>query len=307
MAILSFDLLQQEVEYASKNRNFQSAFNVYQMVDKWLKESDIKNTDSHAYARYRSYLKKIKFICLNYFDDTNDYLELIKNDFALVFEIPSFDIWEKFELHLLSISNLEERSEEKARLKSAFEQSVSNLFSASNYPKLKLLNVSDWVKDFIAHFGFKTFDPVQKAEYLSNNDNLNLLKEEDKDKIKTLLSIYEKLLLPSNTKEGYEGSIPFNVEGKQYILNRGEMSAVDESLNLAPDSRKLDQGNEDGDLFIDENVNSDEETGETNVKAPLAILSSTLENYAPASLEYKAIKQEIARLRKQKTNENSKK
>jgi hypothetical protein len=291
MPILDLKLLQQEIEYASLNQDFLGAFEVYNLVKEWLEKSDLRRGNKGAYSQYFDYLQKLKFISLNYFEQPEDYIDLLKNHFHLIFEIPNdFDLWGKLEVYLVSLSNLDERNEIKSKLKAALESSVSNLLKRSDYPdNFPLLKVGDWVKNFVANLGFGPFDKVKKIEYLSNDVNIRALKEEDKEKVRILMDIYEKLLLPSDVKEGYENTVLFSVDNKTMIFNRGEVEEIKPFGKI--------EGRE------DENKDKDKDVVVTQVLGDSSAgLQAALDNYSPSSLEYKAIKQEIERLRKTKNN-----
>lgn len=272
MKDLSFDLLQKEIDYASYNRDFQGAFDVYNIVKPWIEKSNLKRNNHLAYSKYVDYLNKLKFLSLNFFDDLSDYIDLLKNHFHLIFDIPNFDIWEKLEIYLISISDINIRADNKAKLKEALEKSNDDLINPLNYKEgCTLIKVSDWIKSFVANIGLDFFDKVKKMEYLSSNKYFKALKEFDQEKVKVLLDTYEKLMIPSNTKEGYENTVIFDFNGKKMIFNHGEMEAVS-NIKIF--------GEHDG------------------LNPELTELEEALKTYSPNSLEYRAIQQEIDRLSK---------
>ncbi len=287
MPELTFDLLQQEVEYVRLNNEFQDAFDCYNMVKSWLetKSGIAKNTPK--YNEYYRYLVKFKFLSLNYFDDVNDYVDLLKNYFNLTFDIPYFNVWDKIEIKLVSISDLDERDEFKSKLKSALEKSDNILLDSKKYNQTNLpVKVSDWIKDFIVSLGLDEFDKVKKAEYISNGRFIKMLNQEDREKVKLLLDLYEKLKTSSRQKNGYENSVVMNLDGKLIIFNRGD---VDEVKSLPKLNDEIVVGSINSSVvFTSVSNDANSELGE---------LENMLRNYPAGTLEHKAISQEISRLK----------
>jgi hypothetical protein len=319
MQDLSFNLLQQEIEYVSLNHNFQDAFEAHKIIMEWLTKNDIKKNDFSAYLKYLGYVNKLKFLCLNYFDNVNDYAELLKNDFSLIFEIPDFDLWNKIEIYLVAISDVKRRDEIKEKLKAALFHCENNLIDVSKYSEGVTLNkVSDWLKDFIASLGLNKIDSVKKNEYLMNGKYTKSLKVDDKERVKILLDIYEKLNLSSQTKEGYENTVLMQLDGKDVIFNHGEIEDI-KQLNVKSNRKLVD------DILADKK--SSTAIAAATIKespvmtsSPFKIpsvpekiniprtteLEEILDSYSPASLEYKAISQEIMRLKKTEARKNAK-
>jgi hypothetical protein len=325
MQDLSFNLLQQEIEYVSLNHNFQDAFEAHKIIMEWLTKNDIKKNDFSVYLKYLGYLNKLKFLCLNYFDNVNDYAELLKNDFSLIFEIPDFDLWDKIEIYLVAISDVKRRDAVKEKLKAALFHCENNLIDISKYSEGVTLNkVSDWLKDFIASLGLNKIDSVKKNEYLMNGKYTKSLKADDKERVKILLDIYEKLNLSSQTKEGYENTVLMELDGKDVIFNHGELEDV-KPLNVKSGRMLVN------DILADKK-SSTSMPATTIKESPVVISSSSklpitpekpttiekqiiprtteleeiLDSYSPASLEYKAISQEIMRLKKTEARKNAK-
>lgn len=285
------DLLQQEINYVTDNNDFQGAFECYNLVKSWLEKNNLAKVSPEEYGQYYNYLMKLKFLCLNYFDDIEEYKELLDKYFALATEIPAFDLWDKILARLVSISDLEARSKFKADLREALERSGSFLISRQKYNDAEIpYKVSEWIKDFIVNLGLDKFDKVKKAEYLANGRFIKLLKDEDQNKVRNLLDLYEKLKLSSKTPEGYENSVLMNIDGQDIIFEQGNVETIGANNSLK--KIKINTENEDN-LEMDL---TNEISGPS-----LRELEETLKNFSPASLEYKAVSQEISRLKKKET------
>lgn len=312
MPDLSLDLLQQEIDYVLTNNDWGGAFESYNIAKDWLNESEFIKKSPVKYRQYNSDIMKLKFLSLDYFDNVEDYVDLLKNYFPLIFEMVNFDLWSKIETQLIAMIDLDARDAFKTQLREALNKSDSLLINQQKYNNEELPSkVSDWIKDFIVNLGLDSFDKVKKMEYLSNGKYIRLLDQADRLKVKVLLDVYEKLMLSSLTKEGYENSVAMNIDGRSIIFNRGVVEDV-QGLDLikkipdsAADSSKVD------DILNSDSLNSSAFTPlvapTVSAADPLshtAELEAMLNNYSPDSLEYKAVSQEILRLKKVAARKN---
>lgn len=154
--------------------------------------------------------------------------------------------------------------------------------------------VSNWLKDFIKINGSDMFDELKMAQYLSTSPNAKKLTRTEKDLLRKLLKLYRNLAFFPDSMENNP------IEDWQII-------PVDK-----PETDKKVRGSE---IFHDV-LNDDkrvdalkvaakapqprEQIQEKIENAPLNELERMLTQYAPGSLEYKAVRQEIEHLKKKK-------
>jgi hypothetical protein len=304
MPKLTTDLLQQEIDYAVVNDDAAGAFEAYQLVKDWLDKNNMATAAPAEYARYFEYLIKLKFLCLNYFDDVNEYYDLLKNYFPLSQDMPGFDLWSRVDVQLISMKSLAERDAFKFKLKDALEKSDSLLISRQRYGDDAEMphKVGEWVKNFVANLGLESFDKLKKMEYVSNGRYIKILEEKDRTKVRNLLDIYEKFMMSSRSPQGYENSVIINIDGRTAIFNRGEI----ENVNIAPSQNIKTEDKVVGAARLTTPPSVRSVSASAAISQPatpdasgptIVDLESALKNYAAGSLEHKAIKQEISRLK----------
>lgn len=303
MPELPLELLKQEIEYASANNDWHGAFEAYNIASEWLEGSGLSKSSPRIYSDYYNSLIKLKFLALNYFDGEDDYYDLLKNYFGFSQDIPGFDLWSKLEVQLISM-NVHARDGFKGKMRQALEQSDSLLFSRQQYDDPEMpVKVSDWIKDIVSNLGLDQFDKLKKVEYLSNSRFVRQLQQEDKEKVRNLLDIYENLKISSMTPQGYENSVVMNIDGKVVVFNRGEAEEV--NVSKIKDIQEIGtEINERGQ--IGEVVNEPPIPQTDGSYNPLEDLERALLAYSENSLEHKAIKQEISRLKSAKLREAQK-
>lgn len=305
MSALPLELLQQEIDYVIANDEFAGAFECYNLTKDWLANKSGITKNSPEYAQYDSYLAKLKFLSFNFLSDNNERADLLRNYFNFSFEMKHFDLWQKLETELVSIRDLNDRDAFKAAMREALEKCENVLISRQRYVEQEMpRKVSEWIKNFVSNLGLDKIDKVKKMEYLTNSRFIKMLDIEDRDRVKTLLDIYEKLRLSSRDPEGYENSVVMNMDGKEIVFNRGE---VEEIFGIDKIKKITTNVQPAAASFIPANVPIEPiPSAPSPAPSPLAELQQILKNYSPSSLEYKVINQEIARLQAAELKKNKK-
>jgi|GEM_PF-2350074 len=261
---------------------------LYEKLQKILSEM---NSHDLEFLSYQKLIIKLKTFIIQLFEE-DDYFDLIKNNFEVIYTIPDYDLWEKVKILLMNIYDFNKRNELKNKFKQILidcrRPITINQYPEDDFPR----NVSDWIKDFVSNFGPDKIDVVKKHEYLLNGKFIKILKIEDRERVRGLLDFYEKLVLSSNEREGMENSVPMDIDGQFFILNEGEIENLNNYSKIINNIKVSDLTTINKETSILKISNNKERSSE------LDQLQKTLANYQPNSLEYKAIQQEIERLKK---------
>jgi hypothetical protein len=204
--------------------------------------------------------------------------ELILNIFSKTI-VPTLkadnDYLRQLNIAIFQVLNADEDFEEKIisllyNNSEILTRSQINLDNHSSSP-----TVANWLKDFISQYGSDLFSEVDLAEYLSSGFNVGPLSVGEKDLVKKLLKLYRNLVFFPESVE----NVPVK-DWSVFPLDEG-IGAVNDVLDdqhpAAADNPVLELDDKQKAIFD---------------------LEKNLAKYNPASLEYKAIKQEISRLRK---------
>jgi hypothetical protein len=149
--------------------------------------------------------------------------------------------------------------------------------------------ISNWLKDFIKANGSEMFNELTLAQYLSTSANAKNLNPANKDLLRKLLKLYRNLVFFPESMDNLAIDdwqiIPFDQE-KVHVF----VDALGDKKPVAPARAERKEVSK----IIKENISPNKESN------PLAELQQTLAQYTPGSLEYKAVAQEIERLKKKK-------
>ncbi|KKQ60081.1 MAG: hypothetical protein US81_C0030G0004 [Parcubacteria group bacterium GW2011_GWE2_38_18] len=241
-----------------------------------LKSFREKNYD--LYLEYKKIIIKLRWIGLNVMKD-EDVVGLFKNSFVNIFEISEFNVWEKLKIVLLAIINLDERDKYKKDLREALlgnqQKITSNDIIVDN--QLKLPTISNWLRGYIQSLGQGSISKLQKEQYLTNSNNVRGLNEYDKNRLRLLFNIFEKLKLSSQTFEGFEEDVPVDEDDVKGTIRQGSFEPLPK--------------NDDKQRIVDKILSKINKIDQRRLQ-----LVNELNKYSPQTLEYKAIEEEIKKL-----------
>lgn len=160
--------------------------------------------------------------------------------------------------------------------------------------------IANWLKDFIKINGSEMFDELKMAEYLSSSPNTKKLNTEEKDLLRKLLRLYRNLVffpesMGNNPVEDWQIIPVDKVEEDKKINKSNSFQDVLSNEKQAAVQEQTSSG-----AIASGNLRAQKQVEKKIESAPLNELEMILTQYAPDSLEYKAVKQEIERLKKKK-------
>lgn len=161
--------------------------------------------------------------------------------------------------------------------------------------------IANWLKDFIRINGSEIFNEVVLAQYLGSSSNASRLGQEEKKTVGKLLKLYRNLVF-----------FPESMQDKP--LDKWEIIPVDYNEGAENKGAMASRVKAGSKTTPVDDVLSNDRAAKTpegaRVKTPEAEklsfgeswpkLEEILQKYTPGSLEYKVIKEEIARLKKKK-------
>lgn len=120
--------------------------------------------------------------------------------------MPSIDMWERVRAWLIQIP-LEFRNETKAKLMAVLQQSS---FPATKSPLVvdgeqeMPGTISAWVKRYLAEAGTDQTDKLARTQFLFSNKTFSRLPGEEQAVLRRVFALVDRLLLSSETAEGFE-------------------------------------------------------------------------------------------------------
>jgi hypothetical protein len=304
-----FNKIKDNVQEIIIHDMFLEAFRLARDLEKSLDENqDLADNFAELYSEYRLMVKKLKWVGLNILKEP-DILDLFQNNFTLIYDIEFYDLWEKLKTVLISIIILEDRDHFKSSIKTALinnrERLTKNRIIINNVEKEP--TVGNWLIDYNASLGLGIADKLKLSQYLVNSENIKKLDSSEKNKVKAMFGLYEKLKISSQTLGGVEEAIPMDEEyGKGWIIGGmpyyfKETEEEKELFDIA--SRVIAKR----DNIIDDTTSESDNAGQTTARSRINLatnpeLRSLLEiseQFPVGSLERRAIEEEIKKLSRQ--------
>lgn len=280
------------------NKNEEAAFQLYNELKKFLDANQsLKEKNNKLYYQYKKYLLKFRFLSLSYTEDWQEISRLIEDHLELAFEMPEYDLWSHLKRNLIFISFLDVRAEVKSRFKKAVEKCNNRIIDKSKYNDLVPEKISEWIKEFIINVEDDgKLNNMKKANYLNNDKKYNVLDKQDKQKVLSLLNLYEALSQPSTEREGMEETpLMASEDGEVFILHDQGVDTLKPYLKKILNFQASRKGQE---SFIEQDTKKTADQGFINERQEkIKVLEKMLADYNENSLEAKALREEIKRLK----------
>lgn len=286
------------VDYIFINDEVPKAFELIKTFEKAMADFSVEVKSSRdVYNFYKKIINKLKFVALPLLDNSI-IIDLLKNNFTLQFELPNYNLFDKFQKKLINIIVVNSRDIFKNEVKDALIKSSEKIASS-----MDIKTIGEWLRDYITKVGLEKIDNLAKIQYLTNLRSNKNLSEIDRQRLNLLFNFYERLQLLSATPQGFEEETPMKIDSKLFIFNHGKLEPVRELKNInranetvvppAPASASTSTT-----LIAPESastINSNQSIT-TLPSDKILELQKLLAQYPPDSLERKAIEQELKSL-----------
>ena len=274
---------------------------VYHNLDLLLIKEKKQPTNIDLFKKFIKLKTKYGFACLSTLTE-KEILDLLKSHLAVAFEISGYELWEQIKSYLTSLVVYDDRDRFKDEVKSILigNQAKLTISNIIIYNKEVLGTVENWIRDYHGYLGTGIIDQVLFEQYFINSANIKKLSPPEKNKVRTLLKLFEKLKLSSKTPLGYEEKVPMKIDGQFKIWNEGRLEDIDLDVEkVVKDLQALG--------FFKENnkveavaVNEAKAIVAGNAISDLAELKQLAASYPPGSFERKVVEEEIGKVRSKK-------
>lgn len=181
-------------------------------LEKNLSSSAVEQPEDEL--TYQELFIKAKFIALPTLD-AGEIINLLQENFTLVFELPDYNLWNKIKTKLIATAKFEDRDILKKKIGAALsanEESLTDNGIILGSTEVRG-TIKNWLIDARQSLGSGKVEIVQLTQYLVNSANTKKLSEEDRRKVDYLLKFYEKTKESSIDLGGMEEIVIFEVDG----------------------------------------------------------------------------------------------
>lgn len=286
------DNLREVVLHIVNYDDYKNALSLYRILRRAVTDNNQELSKQPTLgAFYRESLLSLAYICLPALDD-KEVEHMLQHELMFQFHLPNYNLIQKIDYKLINIIVISERVIFKDRLRKALLEN-GEIIIRNN----EIKSISDWLRDYVSKVGLDGKDKLASAQYLMSIKANKNIEEKDRDRLTTIFKLYEKLSLPSDTPEGFEEELPINFNGRLFILRRGVLEPIEKNKNVDMASDLL-SGNLVREKQGEKAINKQpEQKAPLSQPSNLSVLEEALKNYSESTLEYKAIKQEISRLK----------
>lgn len=206
---------------------YEDALNFVRNMERYFRiQPDFKDKNADLYSSYVALMDKAKFICLPALSN-NEILALFQNRLTRMFELPDYQLWPLLVGKLMTFIDFNERDIFKRQLREVMLDNKERLTSRPiENGQSKEPTVSNWLRDYLGEVDMKPVNKVVLVEYFSKRRSYQQLPADERDKVKVIIEVFEKLKLSSALPEGIEESITVMTEDGMKSIEQGVFKKV---------------------------------------------------------------------------------
>lgn len=206
------------------------AYYFIQNIEPLLKDEQIfLPTDTELAVFYERLVVRARFVILSQLSD-DEVVGLLERYYTdhFVLKTLGYDLYRKIRAKILTL-DLTTRDGFKIRLRQALEENqqfLTNDFLVIQAGSEKP-TVASWLRDFRVFTADREVNALLVNEYFSRSPNVQKLSQGDRDKIRDLVTLYERLNKSSLTFEGIEDRVIYTDDrGDTYLLSEGQIERM---------------------------------------------------------------------------------
>jgi len=276
------------------------------------RNSDFEKLDHSLFNTFNDFLVSLKFVLLFKLSD-KEIIDLIASRFDFIFNNPDYDLYRKIRYKIASLSSLEERDIFKEKIR----QALLNNKMLLGTQKITVSGiehdptVSAWIKDYSIKLGTDSVDALKMSEYIVKDQNTKTLTPGDKAKLKILFNFFEKIKISSIEYPAFEENFVAILPNQEIaVVSGGRLEKVSQETVKAARNISFATYQEKTSSLLSKPASAKASPTVTaqaiQPSSTLNELEQMLKKYSESSLEYKAISQEISRLKRSELKKTQK-
>jgi hypothetical protein len=216
------------IKFNMTNEAFGFVENLTLLINEFPK---FKETYPYLFKRYQDLILKAKWIALPRFSE-KEIIDLFEYSFVKIFELEFYNIWNKIEMKLITIAFCEDRDEFKKKIREALLRNKEDFTNRTIIYEDKKYKptIGNWLLLYNKILGTESLSHLKRAQFFVSNSNIKTLDPKEKENLRTLINLYERLKLSSLTLEGFEEDISVNEPGRKGIIRGGVFYPENEKL-----------------------------------------------------------------------------
>ncbi len=224
-----FEAIKAQGQLALTTDQVEEAFAFVRNIEKLMAAPENQGLaeDPDMVEEYLRLADRLSFVALPSLRD-DEAVGLFLKDALTGLRETSVDIVAKVRAHLLTISAFESRDILRKRLREALAANGQRLGTDEIVvgSAKEGATLGGWIRKYDKQFGTGEVDVVKRSQFLVTDKDIQKLSELEKFMVRRLFELYEYLKLSSQTPEGMEDPVLFEINGQKKVLSAGEWEEV---------------------------------------------------------------------------------
>lgn len=205
------------------------AYNLIKALPVMLEEHpQLEQKNPEMYRTYQQMITRAKVFAFSFLDN-NEIENFFEKNLALIFKYPWIDFLEdKIKAKLIAVLMHNERDELKKRWREAMLKNEQLLTSKKIIyeDRKEEPTIGNWLRNYMRVMGGGKVDKLKQAEYIVNSSQTRYLSEDDREKLKEIIRIFDFLKRSSTTMEGLEEAVSVYLDDKLMVLKNGKLEDI---------------------------------------------------------------------------------
>jgi len=222
-----FNEMKKQADQALLNADVKSAYIFVRNMSKMV-------TPNSGFSKeYQDMISALSFVCLQSLNN-DEVVELFKSKMLFALVEDDIDIQRKLHSKFITIPPFSKRDDLRKQIREALLENIERIGEIDFFVINKKVNstIGNWLKKYNSLLGVGSIESVEQSQFFTTDKDVKSISQTEQKLLRKLINAYEYLKLSSQSPEGLEEPVMFNIDGDRKVLKQGKWDDVKLPINI---------------------------------------------------------------------------
>lgn len=222
-----FNEMKKQADQALLNADVKSAYIFVRNMSKMV-------TPNSGFSKeYQDMISALSFVCLQSLNN-DEVVELFKSKMLFALVEDDIDIQRKLHSKFITIPPFSKRDDLRKQIREALLENKERIGEIDFFVINKKVNstIGNWLKKYNSLLGVGSIESVEQSQFFTTDKDVKSISQTEQKLLRKLINAYEYLKLSSQSPEGLEEPVMFNIDGDRKVLKQGKWDDVKLPINI---------------------------------------------------------------------------
>ena len=222
-----FNEMKKQADEALLNADVKSAYIFVRNMSKMV------TPNSDFFEGYQGMISILSFVCLQSLSN-DEVVELFKSKMLFALVEDDIDIQRKLHSKFITIPPFSKRDDLRKQIREALLENIERIGEIDFFVINKKVNstIGNWLKKYNSLLGVGSIESVEQSQFFTTDKDVKSISQTEQKLLRKLINAYEYLKLSSQSPEGLEEPVMFNIDGDRKVLKQGKWDDVKLPINI---------------------------------------------------------------------------